>query len=114
MAERESGTSQPYDAAALAGPSLRKKREVPDGLWVRCDGCEATLYRKRVVENLQVCPQCGWHFPVDAQERIEQLTDPDTFEELFANVAPTDPLAFHWGGKTYADRLAREQERTGS
>jgi len=113
MAGPDSQRHGPYDASALAGPSLRKKREVPDGLWVRCDGCEATLYRKEVDQNLQVCPQCGHHFQIGAAERIEQLTDPGTFEERFADVAPADPLGFCWSGKSYAQRIEQEQAKTG-
>lgn len=103
----------PYDIAKLAPPP-RKKREVPDGLWMRCPGCEAMLYRKTVAENLEVCPQCGEHFRVTGRQRIEQLADPGSFEELFADVNPADPLEFSWSGKSYADRLAKEQKDTGN
>jgi acetyl-CoA carboxylase carboxyl transferase subunit beta len=96
------------------GPAFRKKREVPDGLWMRCPGCNATLYRKVVAENLEVCPDCGHHFRLGARGRVAQLVDPDSFEELFADVAPADPLAFEWAGKRYADRLAAEQKKTGN
>lgn len=102
----------PYDIARLAPPP-RKKREMPDGLWMRCTGCEAMLYRKTVAENLDVCPRCGEHFRVGGRRRIEQLADPGSFEELFAEIAPADPLGFHWSGKSYADRLAKEQKETG-
>jgi len=107
------GTNGPYDASIFGGPALRKKREVPDGLWLRCPDCEATLYRKVVRENLDVCPNCQYHFPVGAKRRIEQLTDPDTFEELFADILPGDPLKFEWDGKSYADRIKAEQAKTG-
>jgi acetyl-CoA carboxylase carboxyl transferase subunit beta len=104
--------TNPYDVAKLSAPP-RKKREVPDGLWMRCTRCEAMLYRKTVAENLEVCPECGEHFRVNGRQRIEQLVDPDSFEELFADVFPADPLDFQWSGKSYADRLAKEQEKTG-
>jgi len=96
------------------GPPVRKKRDMPDGLWMRCGECETMLYRKAVEENLEVCPECGWHFRVGAAKRISQLTDPDTFEELFADIAPDDPLAFKWRGQTYAQRLRDEQDKTQS
>jgi acetyl-CoA carboxylase carboxyl transferase subunit beta len=102
----------PYDAARLAVPP-RKKRDVPDGLWMRCPGCEAMLYRKTVAENDEVCPECGHHFRVNGRQRVEQLVDPDSFEEMFADVMPSDPLEFHWSGKSYADRLAKEQASSG-
>ncbi|MCD4700075.1 MAG: acetyl-CoA carboxylase, carboxyltransferase subunit beta [Phycisphaerae bacterium] len=96
------------------GPPVRKKLDMPDGLWMRCGECETMLYRKVVAENLEVCPECGWHFRVGASERIVQLTDPDTFEELFSDIAPEDPLDFKWRGQTYAQRIRTEQAKTGS
>ncbi len=105
---------RPYDSSVFEGPAKRKKREVPDGLWMRCEGCESMLYRKAVTENLAVCPECGHHFRVGASQRVQQLADPDTFEELYADVASTDPLEFKWAGKSYADRIATEQKKTGN
>ncbi len=96
------------------GPPVRKKRDMPDGLWMRCGECETMLYRKAVAENLEVCPECGWHFRVGADSRMRQLTDPDTFEELFADIAPADPLDFKWLGQTYAQRIRTEQAKTQS
>lgn len=104
----------PYDPSIFAGPAKRKKREVPDGLWMRCPQCESMLYRKTVRENLEVCPQCENHFRVDGRDRVKQLVDADTFEELFADIGPTDPLNFEWAGKIYAERLAAEQKKTGN
>lgn len=105
---------KPFDSSVFEGPAFRKKRDVPDGLWMRCPGCEGTLYRKTVCENLHACPQCGYHFRVGAAKRIPQLVDQDSFEELFANVAPTDPLEFKWLGQTYASRVQAEQVKTGN
>ncbi len=113
MAKNESEIKSPYDAATFDGPAIRKKREVPDGLWMRCDSCESMLYRKVVSENSDVCPQCNRHFRVGAKARVRQLADPETFEELFGGIAPTDPLNFKWAGKSYADRLVAEQAKTG-
>ena len=97
------------------GPQFReKKQDVPPGLWLRCDGCEGMVYRKAVTANLEVCPDCDHHFRVGATERVEQLTDPASFEELFADVVPIDPLKFEWAGKSYAERIEVEQDRTGN
>ncbi|MDY6913719.1 MAG: acetyl-CoA carboxylase, carboxyltransferase subunit beta [Planctomycetota bacterium] len=114
MAEPQSETSKPYDSASWEGPAFRRKREVPDGLWMRCPACEAMLYRKVVAENMEVCPECDYHFRVAARRRIEQLTDPESFEELFADIAPADPLQFKWLGQSYADRTRKEQKKTGN
>jgi len=103
----------PYNPNAFNGPSFRKKRDVPDGLWMRCPGCEAMLYRKVVAENLEVCPECAHHFRVGARQRVGQLSDPESFEELFADIAPSDPLKFVWAGKSFAERIKIEQDKTG-
>ena len=114
MAESETQAPRPFDSSAFEGPSLRKKRDVPDGLWLRCPSCEAMLYRKSVTDNLEVCPECEYHFRLSARDRVRLLTDPDTFEELFTDIAPTDPLEFKWAGKNYPDRIRKEQDKTGN
>ena len=114
MAENPTEAYRPYDPSAFEGPTFRKKREVPGGLWMRCPGCEGMVYRKVVEENLEVCPECQYHFRVGGRKRIAQLTDPESFEELFTDIAPADPLDFKWLGQTYADRLRKEQQKTGS
>jgi acetyl-CoA carboxylase carboxyl transferase subunit beta len=103
----------PYDSSGFAGPAMREKRDIPDGLWLRCPDCEEMLYRKTVSENQEVCPECQHHFRLSGSQRIEQLTDPDSFEEMFGDLAPADPLKFSWAGKTLADRISAEQAKTG-
>ncbi len=103
----------PYNAESLGDRPQRTKREVPDGLWMRCPKCEAMLYRKAVAENLDVCPECEHHFRMKGWDRVNQLTDPGSFEEHFDNLATVDPLDFKWAGKVYAERIAIEQKKTG-
>jgi len=103
----------PFAPSNRGGPDKRKKREVPDGLWMRCSNCEAMLYRKVVSENLEMCPECGFHFRLGGRQRIEQLVDLGTFEEMFDDILPSDPLNFEWGGKSYAERLKSEKKKTG-
>jgi acetyl-CoA carboxylase carboxyl transferase subunit beta len=90
-----------------------KKEGIPQGLWMRCPECEEMLYRKVVDENLNVCPNCDHHFRISARTRIEQLVDPGSFEEMWMDVEPTDPLEFT-DKKGYADRLKAEQKKTGN
>jgi len=99
------------DTAARAGEP-RTKRGVPEGLFQKCDGCRATIYRKQAEEILNVCPQCGFHWYVSARQRIDQLLDNGTFEEWDANLRPTDPISFR-DKRAYADRIVAEQKRTG-
>ncbi len=92
----------------------RDKRGVPDGLWIRCDGCNATVLRREVDKRAGVCPEpgCGHHFYISAPRRIETLLDPDSFEEWFTELKSLDPLGFT-DRKPYAERLVEEQKRTG-
>ena len=83
-------------------------KRVPEGVWMRCDGCQATLFRKQVEQNLKVCPECNHHFPVSAVERIAQLLDADTFEEWFSDLQPADPLGFN-DRRPYPERVKAEQ-----
>jgi acetyl-CoA carboxylase carboxyl transferase subunit beta len=90
----------------------RPKRGVPEGLWQRCPGCQAAIFRKEAEKRLNVCPECDYHFYVSARERIEQVLDAGTFEEWDAELMPTDPLGFK-DKKPYRERLIDEQQRTG-
>jgi acetyl-CoA carboxylase carboxyl transferase subunit beta len=90
----------------------RPKRGVPEGLWLRCPGCEQTVFRKQVEQLLGVCPECDHHFYVSAQERIRQVLDEGTFEEWDGHLRPTDPLNFA-DKKPYREKLILEQKRTG-
>jgi acetyl-CoA carboxylase carboxyl transferase subunit beta len=89
-----------------------KKDGVPEGLWMRCSGCGAMLYRKMVEEALHVCPECQHHFRISARQRIDQLVDPASFEEMFEDIEPTDSLKFV-DKKTYKERLKDEREKSG-
>jgi acetyl-CoA carboxylase carboxyl transferase subunit beta len=93
--------------------SSTQREGIPEGLWLRCPECGDMLFRKVVDEALHVCPKCQYHFRIGARVRVEQLCDPGTFEERFAEVRPTDPLGFA-DKKRYADRLAAEQKKTGN
>lgn len=89
-----------------------KKRGVPEGLWVRCPGCQATIFRKEAERRLGVCPDCDYHWYVSAQDRIKQVLDEGTFEEWDANLVPGDPLNF-FDRKSYKDRVKADQKLTG-
>ncbi len=87
-------------------------KRVPEKVWIGCEGCQATLFRKQVEQNLLVCPECNHHFTVSAAERITQLLDTDTFEEWFADLQPSDPLQFN-DRRPYPERVKAEQALTG-
>lgn len=92
----------------------QKKRGVPEGLWLKCPGCGASVYKKEVQQQLNVCPKskCEHHFYVSAHERIAQVLDEGTFEQMDQNIRPSDPLIFS-DRRKYAERLLGEQKRTG-
>jgi acetyl-CoA carboxylase carboxyl transferase subunit beta len=90
----------------------RPKRGVPEGLWVRCPACKATVFKKDIEANLNVCPECSHHFYLSARDRIRQLSDDGTFEEWDADLAPVDSLGFV-DRISYAKRIADEQAKTG-
>jgi acetyl-CoA carboxylase carboxyl transferase subunit beta len=93
-------------------PGPFESKKVPVGVWMRCDGCQATLFRKQVEQNLFVCPECNHHLRVSAPERIQQLLDKDTFEEWYGDLQPIDPLGFN-DRRPYPERVKAEQAMTG-
>ena len=90
----------------------RPKRGVPEGLWMRCSQCKATLFRKEAEARFMVCPDCDHHFYLPARDRIRQLLDAESFEEWFTDLRPRDPLGFT-DRVLYAQRLKAEQAKTG-
>ena len=90
----------------------KRKRGVPEGLWVRCPGCQATIFRKEANRRLGTCPECNYHWTISAQERIEQILDKGTFEEWDADLIAGDPLEF-CDRKSYKERLASDRAATG-
>ncbi|HYU34207.1 MAG TPA: acetyl-CoA carboxylase, carboxyltransferase subunit beta [Thermoanaerobaculia bacterium] len=87
----------------------RPRSNVPEGLWVKCEGCKEVIYSRDLDRNLRVCPKCGFHMRIDARTRIALLLDEPEPRELFTNVSPTDPLGFR-DSKRYRDRLKTYQQ----
>jgi len=90
----------------------RPRSNVPEGLWVKCEGCKEVIYSRDLDRNLRVCPKCGYHMRIDARTRIALLLDEPEPRELFTNVSPTDPLGFR-DSKRYRDRLKTYQQAVG-
>ena len=91
------------------GWQFRKKKNIPGGLWVKCPGCGAMLQRKKLEENVSVCPDCNHHFKLGARERIESILDEKSFKELAADLKTEDPLDFDG----YAGTLERGRKKAG-
>ena len=90
----------------------KRKHSVPEGLWVKCSGCSAQLYRAELTRNLHVCPKCNHHLRIGARERLELFLDPGTGNEIAENLEPQDPLRFK-DSKRYRERLNQAQRETG-
>lgn len=92
-----------------------RKSAIPEGLWLRCPGagCGQMIYRKQMEANLHVCPECSHHYRIGAAERVRQLADPGSFEPMFTNLEPADPLRFT-DMKPYVDRVRSEQAKSGA
>src|SRR5438270_6483766 len=93
-------------------PQSRRRREMPQGLWQKCPGCNEVVHELELTQNQRVCPRCDHHFAQPARERVEQLLDPDTFVETDESLRSIDTLGFE-GAASYKDRLRKYQESTG-
>lgn len=88
------------------------KRSIPEGLWDKCDGCGAVLYRPEVERNLYVCPKCSHHMPILARDRLALFLDEGELQEIGAELGPTDVLHFR-DSKKYVDRIKASQKAVG-
>lgn len=95
------------------GFSLKPRKEMPDGLWMRCSQCEHMLYKSSVEKNLNVCPECSHHFRVSAPVRLSYLVDKDSFQEILPDLSTTDPLNFEFRGTTYKKRAEADAQKSG-
>jgi acetyl-CoA carboxylase carboxyl transferase subunit beta len=95
------------------GFSLKPRREMPEGLWMACPGCQHMLYKSGVEKNLNVCPECNHHFRIGAETRIKHLVDEDSFAEVLSDLTSSDPLGFKFRGTTYKQRLKEDEKKSG-
>ncbi len=96
------------------GFSLKPRKEMPEGLWTKCPGCEQMLYRSAVEKNLNVCPECDHHFRLGAVTRIRHLVDEDSFQQILADLTTDDPLDFKFRGTTYKQRVKDDEKKSGA
>ncbi len=90
----------------------KRTRSVPEGVWIKCPRCDAQLYRNELERNLQVCPKCDHHMRIGARRRLDIFLDPDSQQELWADLEPEDPLKFR-DSKRYRERITLAQKKTG-
>ncbi|NWF52530.1 MAG: acetyl-CoA carboxylase carboxyltransferase subunit beta [Nitrospirae bacterium] len=92
--------------------SSEKKVKIPEGLWIKCEGCKEIVYRKEINKNLKVCPKCNYHFRIGARERLKLLVDEGSFTELDGGLISGDPLNFK-DTISYKDRIKENQKKSG-
>ncbi|HTO43391.1 MAG TPA: acetyl-CoA carboxylase, carboxyltransferase subunit beta [Burkholderiales bacterium] len=88
------------------------KKAVPEGLWIKCEVCEAVLYRADLEKSLNVCPKCSHHNRITARERLDVTLDPEGRYEIGAEVVPVDFLKFV-DTRRYSERLDADSQETG-
>ncbi len=96
----------------MAWTRFGKKKDMPGGLWIKCESCGAMLFRKEFEQRHRVCGTCGYHFTLPARERIALTIDSGTFEESWAGLRAQDLLGFH-DRVPYAEKLVQTKAKTG-
>jgi acetyl-CoA carboxylase carboxyl transferase subunit beta len=89
-----------------------RTRSVPEGVWIKCQKCDAQLYRNELERNLHVCPKCDYHMRIGARQRLDFFLDAESQEELSPGLEPLDPLKFR-DSKRYRERISIAQKKTG-
>ncbi len=89
-----------------------KKKEMPDGLWLKCDSCGEIIFKKQLSQNSYVCSKCDFHFRIRGSDYIDLILDAKSFQETEANLTSIDFLEFR-DTKRYADRLKEARKKTG-
>jgi acetyl-CoA carboxylase carboxyl transferase subunit beta len=90
----------------------QEKRVQTEGLWVKCEGCKQTLWKKDLENNFQCCPKCNYHFKLGSRARLEMLLDDGKYTEHDSKLITTDPLGFK-DTKSYRDRIKKAEKETG-
>lgn len=106
----EPNQNMPVSDQSETKPVRKTKKDIPAGLWTKCEACEELLYQKALEENLSVCTKCEFHFTIDSKRRIELTLDPYSFVEWDAGLSSKDPLEFSVP-KPYAEKVVSEQKK---
>ncbi|KON28426.1 acetyl-CoA carboxyl transferase [miscellaneous Crenarchaeota group archaeon SMTZ-80] len=88
------------------------KKEMPDGLWIKCDSCTEIIYKKELEKKLYVCPKCGYHFRIGSMNYINILLDDNSFKEFNQKIGSSDPLRFR-DVKKYTERYTAAVKKVG-
>ena len=94
----------------LLPPKIQKsesadRRQMPEGLWIKCPECDTVLYKTDLEQNQNVCPNCGHHHRVGARDRLNMFLDHEGRYEIGQEVIPVDPLKFK-DSRKYPERIS--------
>lgn len=89
-----------------------EKKEIPEGTCIKCDACGGVIFQGELERNYRVCPKCDFHFRISSRDRINLLTDENSFSELDSDLTSEDPLNFV-AAKSYPENLSQAKEKTG-
>jgi len=103
---------EPKKEGRLARLRFTKKKDMPGGLWLKCESCSQVIFRKELEEKGRVCPSCGFHFTVPGKERLKMTLDEGSWREHFAELEALDRLAFQ-DAQPYGEKIKRAADRTG-
>jgi len=88
-----------------------EKKEIPKGLWTKCESCGEIIFVRELEKNLWVCPKCNYHFRIRFKDYLELLLDPGEWKEYDKNIVSADPLRFK-DSKRYPDRIRDARKKT--
>jgi len=91
----------------------KQEADIPDGLFVVCSKCKAHVYKEEFERAFKVCPSCGFHGRLTAQERIDLIVDTGTFREFNTKISTNDPLKFADAKGSYAEKAEQAKAKTG-
>ena len=96
---------------AKEGLIPQRKKEIPDGIWIKCDSCGEIIYRNELEKNLWVCSKCDHHFRIKSKDYVKLILDDGQLAEYDADLVALDPLEFK-DSKRYPDRIQDSQKKT--
>jgi acetyl-CoA carboxylase carboxyl transferase subunit beta len=99
----------PFFKKRTLGDLGEKKKDLPEGLWIKCPSCGESLYEQTLSKNARVCTHCDHHFTLSAPERVASICDEGSFVEIDAQLDSLNPLGF----KGYLDKVKAYQVKTG-
>ena len=93
-----------------SGLKTRIKREIPQGIWLKCKQCGHSNYEKSLERSHWICPECLYHYAIGHKQYVDMLVDAGTFTETDADVSPIDPLRF----RGYKDKIKDGRRQSGA